>query len=76
MHPQHSDSAKLSGAADTTEVRNSTQRDLDSFEEWDHVNLMRFKKSKRKVLHLGRCNPTEVYRWTKYSLRTALQRRT
>ena len=41
------------GAVDTLEWRDDIQRGLDRFEEGAHVNLMKFKEAKCKVLHLG-----------------------
>jgi len=47
------DNTKLHGAVDMPEGRDATTKDLDKLEKWAWVKLMRFKKAKSKVLHLG-----------------------
>ncbi|KAK4831277.1 hypothetical protein QYF61_016747 [Mycteria americana] len=51
------DDTKLSGAVDSLEGRDAIQRDLDRFEKWTYVNLM-----KCEVLHLDWGDPQYQYR--------------
>jgi len=37
-------------------------QDLDRLEEWAYANLMKFKKDKFNILHLGWGNPQYQYR--------------
>ena len=63
MHPQHfADGTELSGAADTAEGRDASQRDLDGIDKWARVDLMRFSKAKCEVLHLSQGNSKHSYR--------------
>ena len=57
VHKDVVDGIKLWGEIGTPKRWDAIQKDLDRLEQWAHVNLMRFHKSKYKVLHLGRCNP-------------------
>jgi len=50
------DDLKLTGVADTLGGCAAIQQDLDRLESWEERNLMRFKMSKCRVLHLGRNN--------------------
>ncbi|PKU40848.1 protein arginine n-methyltransferase 8- hypothetical protein [Limosa lapponica baueri] len=53
---------KQSGTADSPEGRGALQKDLDRFEKWTCVNLMKIDKAKCKVLHLGQSNSQYQYR--------------
>ena len=62
------DNTKLCGTVNTLEGRDAIQRNSDRLERWACANLMKFKKAKCKVLHMGRGNPKHKYRlgreWT------------
>ena len=53
---------QLGGVADTPEGSAAIQQDLDRVESWAGRNLMRFKKSKCRILHLGRNSCMHEYR--------------
>jgi len=47
----------MSGTADMPEGWDASQRDQDKTEKQAHVNLMRFSKTKSRVLNIGQGNP-------------------
>ena len=55
------DDMKLWDAVKMHEEQDAIQRDLDRLEDWAQVNLMRFNKSKCKVLNMGHGNPCYQY---------------
>ncbi|PKU48384.1 hypothetical protein llap_1292 [Limosa lapponica baueri] len=55
------DNTKLCGVVDMLKERDTIQRDLDRLERWACANLMKFKKAKCKVLHVGQGNPKHKY---------------
>jgi len=57
-----SEDTMLGGVADAPEGLDTIQRDLEKLKKWACVNLMRFKKAKGKVLHLGQGNSQYQYR--------------
>mgnify|MGYP001853087867 CR=1 FL=1 len=55
-HSKFADDAKLEGVDDTLEGYATVQKDLDRLESWEGMNLMRFNKSKHRILYLRRIN--------------------
>ena len=56
------DDTKLGGVADTPEGCATIQQDLDRLESWAGRSLVRFNKSKCRVLRMGRNNHMHQYR--------------
>ncbi|PKU37851.1 rna-directed dna polymerase from mobile element jockey-like [Limosa lapponica baueri] len=63
---------KLCGVIDMLEGRDTMQRDLDSLEMLACANLMKFNKTKCKVMEI----PSENTDWVENGLRAALSKRT
>ena len=57
------DDTKLGGVADTPEVCAAIQQDLDRMGSWAEGNLMKFNKSKCKLLPLGGTTPCTGTGW-------------
>ena len=51
---EFAEDTELGGVADTLEGFLTVQQDLDRLESWAERNLMRFNRSKCRVLRLGR----------------------
>jgi len=66
------DDTKVWGAMDSPEGWDAIQRDLDRLEQGAQVNLMKFSKSKCKILHLGQSNSHYQYNLGVKGLSTAL----
>jgi len=56
------DDTRLCGAVNMLEGRDAIQKDFDRLERCTCVNLMKFNKTKWKVLHKGWGNPKHKYR--------------
>ena len=70
------DDIKLCGVIDTLKGRDAIQKDPYRLKQQAHVNLMRFSKSKCKVLHLGHGKLCYQYKLGMKGLNTALLKRT
>ena len=58
---KYASETKLGGAAGTPEGCAAVQQELDRMESWAEKNLMRFNKSRCRVLHLERNNCMHQY---------------
>ncbi|KAJ7422763.1 rna-directed dna polymerase from mobile element jockey-like [Willisornis vidua] len=56
------DDTKLCGAVNMSEGRDAIQMDFERLERWAPKNLMKFGKTKGKVVHKGRGKPKIKYR--------------
>ena len=65
---------KLNSAVDMFEGKDAIQKDLHRLEKRASVNVMKFNKTKCKVLHLGQANPNICTNRDMNGLRAVLQR--
>lgn len=66
----------LNGTIDLLEWKDDVQKNLDWFEEWADVNLMKFSKANFKVLNLGQAILNIYTHWVNNWLRVTLGGRT
>jgi len=71
-----SKSLLITGTVETIEEKCAIQKDLDKFEKWTHVNLMRFNKPSARNCTWVREISDMIADWEKNSLSAALWRRT
>jgi len=68
------DDTKLCDVVDMLKGRDAIQRDLDRLEQWAQVNLMRFNKSKCKLLHQVHSKPHCQYKMRDERSRALLEK--
>ena len=49
-------------AVNTPEGQDAIQRDLDRFQKWTQVNLVRLNKTKYNIMHMGHGNSYYQYK--------------
>jgi len=61
-HHHHCRDTKLCGTLDMLEGSDAILGDPDRLEKWVQMNLMKFNKTKRNILHMGWGNSKHKYR--------------
>ena len=68
------DYTRLQELSDLAGGHQAIQKNHDRMNKWTDRNLMKFKKAKYKIPHLGQSNPTDTG-WAKNGLKAALRKR-